>query len=430
MIRSSWMISHLPSGWVNRKYSADSRCNLYFSIVLTYVYSVFWQCAGWYLLQVYLLFLCFRRESCFRFDVLLRAVGNACHLGMSHTCWNADLFDRQLFCRLLTCNRIDLNDWDSLFSFKSGRLSWWELGMVSPAQLTGSSRLSSHQVARPWKGVELSSFCRIKSHEWRNIDITFLWLVFAHSACFSRSAHDSPRSWEIAGSSWIHLFHRWPVFPIPAFWSHPLDLSGCLHTNHRIGVSGLGHCDSSCRDWVVVHHVVCDGLSLSWHRSSRCSIRNCWSAQLWIWDISAVLFHIPRSCNCRIGLFESVQHLPESISADHPRLGLSPLLLECWKSAWQPRLITEYFYHVFAHLRRQPSGMGGFLLCFCKHLVDSASSSSISSFQWWIFSAQLFQVTFRWAKHEISRSTGHFLDDISHAFVLISALEHWTGGDG
>ena len=139
LMRSSWMISHVPSGWVMRKYSSDRRCNPAWFIKTIYVCTSLRQCACWYSMQMFLV----SRTSVLR----ISSVAMHCYArSATHDTWSGlihfspiCLFVRWLQCRLLVRNWIDLMKGGFSIQFESSRLGWWALGMVSPAHLFHSS---------------------------------------------------------------------------------------------------------------------------------------------------------------------------------------------------------------------------------------------------------------------------------------------------
>ena len=91
LMRSSWMISHVPSGWVMRKYSSDRRFNPAWFIKTSYVCTSLRQCACWYSMQMFLVSKTSVFEEFFCLDALLRPLGNSRHLIWSHS-FQSNLF--------------------------------------------------------------------------------------------------------------------------------------------------------------------------------------------------------------------------------------------------------------------------------------------------------------------------------------------------
>ena len=85
LMRSPWMISHVPSEWVIRKYSSESRCNLTWLIKIIYVLIRLRQCAGWYSLRIFLALRTWVFDGFICCNALLRRFSNSRHLIWSHS---------------------------------------------------------------------------------------------------------------------------------------------------------------------------------------------------------------------------------------------------------------------------------------------------------------------------------------------------------
>ena len=85
LMRSPWMISHVPSGWVIRKYSSDRRFNLNWFIETIYVRISLLQRASWYSLEMFLALNTWVFDGFFCFNALLHGSGHSRHLIWSHS---------------------------------------------------------------------------------------------------------------------------------------------------------------------------------------------------------------------------------------------------------------------------------------------------------------------------------------------------------